>query len=349
MAGKGQHYAPERRFMRDEITGAEIIRLSGFPTINHHTYIHARCFTPDSKTVIFWSYRSLERGAPRDLFRVDVDGLNLCQLTDCDGISWAHASPVDRRVFFTVGRELRTVDVDSFEEEVIGFSPIDVGSLRGGSISGDGSTYIAPQSTGDGKCAIVKFYTDGREPEVIYEHPRILGHLQYEPANSKAMIFFASHTENWGVIWRLEADGTDPRVVYERRYGWASHFMWQPGTDYVIATLVGPNRGLIRIDSNGLQEAQVISRLEAYWHAGISYNGKWACSDTFPDNGLFLVELETGKSRLLCLSKSSNAHPQWSHPHPCWSPDNSMVLFTSDWGGLPQVYLAKIPEEMLVF
>ncbi len=346
---KGQHYGSERRFMKDGVTGVEITRLSGFPTINNHTYIHARCFTSDSKTAVFWSYRSLERGAKRDLFRVDVDGMNLCQLTDCDGIAWAHASPVDRRIFFTAGRELRAIDVDSFEEEVIGVSPVGAGSLGGGSISGDGSSYVASQSVGDGKFAIVKFYTDGAEPEVIYEHPKILSHLQYEPVNSNAMIFFASHKESRGVIWRVESDGANPRIVYENRYGWASHFMWQPGTDYVIATLVGPDRGLVRIDSNGNQESQVISRLEAYWHSGISYNGKWACSDTLPDSGLFLVELGTGKSRLLCLSESSNAHPQWSHPHPCWSPDSSMVLFTSDREGLSHVYLVKIPEEMLVF
>lgn len=35
--------------------------------------------------------------------------------------------------------------------------------------------------------------------------------------------------------------------------------------------------------------------------------------------------------------------PQWTHPHPSFSRDESMVVFASDRSGCTQVYVAEIP------
>lgn len=35
--------------------------------------------------------------------------------------------------------------------------------------------------------------------------------------------------------------------------------------------------------------------------------------------------------------------PQWTHPHPSWSPDERHVVFTSDRSGTAQVYIAEVP------
>ena len=37
--------------------------------------------------------------------------------------------------------------------------------------------------------------------------------------------------------------------------------------------------------------------------------------------------------------------PQWSHPHPSFSPDGRRVAFTSDMTGRPQVYVVDVPGE----
>jgi Tol biopolymer transport system component len=36
--------------------------------------------------------------------------------------------------------------------------------------------------------------------------------------------------------------------------------------------------------------------------------------------------------------------PQWTHPHPSWSRDESKVAFASDRTGITQVYVAEIPR-----
>src|SRR5439155_441208 len=35
--------------------------------------------------------------------------------------------------------------------------------------------------------------------------------------------------------------------------------------------------------------------------------------------------------------------PQWSHPHPSFSPDGRLVSYTSDAGGWPQAYVLEQP------
>ncbi len=38
--------------------------------------------------------------------------------------------------------------------------------------------------------------------------------------------------------------------------------------------------------------------------------------------------------------------PQWTHPHPSFSPDETMVAFASDQSGHTQVYVAELPEQL---
>ena len=35
--------------------------------------------------------------------------------------------------------------------------------------------------------------------------------------------------------------------------------------------------------------------------------------------------------------------PQWTHPHPSFSRDETMAVFASDMSGCTQVYVAEIP------
>ena len=90
------------------------------------------------------------------------------------------------------------------------------------------------------------------------------------------------------------------------------------------------------------------------------------CDTNFPDSGLQLFDLteEECEPRLLCLSESSNVGTHWdtdhcpyddgpvqvyapqhTHPHPNFSPDGRLVVFTSDRSGWPQVYECRLGEE----
>jgi hypothetical protein len=36
--------------------------------------------------------------------------------------------------------------------------------------------------------------------------------------------------------------------------------------------------------------------------------------------------------------------PQWTHPHPSFTPDEKWAIFTSDRTGHPQVYAVELPD-----
>jgi hypothetical protein len=104
------------------------------------------------------------------------------------------------------------------------------------------------------------------------------------------------------------------------------------------------------------------------------------CDTSYPDEGLQIIDVSTGARRQLCLSESSNQGtqwrqsryalaedfararnepnqkalswmetaadtvygPQWSHPHPSWSTDETKVAFASDRTGITQVYVVEV-------
>jgi oligogalacturonide lyase len=39
--------------------------------------------------------------------------------------------------------------------------------------------------------------------------------------------------------------------------------------------------------------------------------------------------------------------PQWTHPHPSWSPDEAQIIYTSDVSGFPQIYVAEVPTGII--
>jgi Tol biopolymer transport system component len=342
---RGTTYGCERGFCLDEGTGAKLTRLSGFPTINHHTYMHARCFTFDSRDVVFHSMRHLTRGSPKDLFTVSTDGLLLRQLTERDGVGWMTCSPVNRSVYYAAGAQVFKVDIDSMEETQVASAPpgLSFGII---SISADGRR-ITAFANKQGKGKIIGTDLVRQSSEVIYTHPSPVGHLQVEPISSDRVMFHdtcPSHGKPR--IWCVNSDGTEPRLLYDDSLGHPSHFVWLPGRDAVISTLQHPGRGIIKIPLD--DEPAVVSDAEHFWHAGASLDGNMLCSDTFnPDTGMYLIRPDDGSHRKLCLSKSTNSHPQWSHPHPTWSPDGKMVLFTSTREGTSHVYIVRITDDLM--
>ena len=119
------------------------------------------------------------------------------------------------------------------------------------------------------------------------------------------------------------------------------------------------------------------------WHIASNRDGtKVLCDTVHPDIGLRLVDVRTGEHTPICHPQSSSSGsqwktdryalaedwaaaqqtgdrekalswmemkvdtvygPQWTHPHPSFSPDETAVVYTSDVSGHSQVYVAVIP------
>jgi Tol biopolymer transport system component len=279
-------------------------------------------------------------------------------------------APDGRTVFYLVGGELRSVDTCTCEEKTLrqieGVTEWIVGPYRihlsnAGSISADGRSYITSRHMTDGRKVILRYHTDGTDAGVIYEHPQFPAHVQYEPYESKRITFCSAPDPKGRNIWTVDDDGTNLRALNIK--GSTGHFMWmrdppvlQPhscqapprlNSKRILSTLVPSDWALVSCAEDE-PEPKIIARGKNFWHAAVSPDGEWIISDTnWPDEGLQLVQVRTGKYKTLCYPRSSQGHPQWTHPHPAFSLDGKVVVFNSDRTGTCQVYLAKITEEFL--
>jgi Tol biopolymer transport system component len=341
---KGQPYASERRFLEDPVTGAKITQVSGFPTINRKFYFHVNAFTPDSKTLVFHSYHSTERDSRIDIFKVNTDGTGLAQLTDSPGIGGAFLSHDGNWLYYMVGGEFRKVSMRTYEEETISRLEGLSGKAGLASMTLDDRSYFVEVVLTNGKVGIARFGTDGKEAAILYESDDIT-HVQCEPGEGKVVAFQHGPDEEHRNIWLIDADGSNLRPL-ELKYG-NGHWMWLGSTGSIMSNLEKEYHG-IAVMKEGDQAADHLVGGEHFWHGACSMDGKWMVSDTnWPDHGIQLINVATRKYKTLCYSGSSACHPSWTHPHPSFSPDGKLVVYNSDVSGIPHVYIAAIPEEML--
>lgn len=339
---RGQQYASERRFMVDSVTGVKITQLSGFPTVNSKFYFHVNAFTPDSKSLVFHSYKSAQRNSQIDVFKVSTDGMGLVQLTDSPGVGGTVLSYDGKWLYYTVGQEFRRVSMQTFEEEIINRLDRLSGKVDLACITFDDKYYFVEAVLTNGNIGAVRFSTDGKEVAVIYEGADIT-HVQCEPSKGEVVAFQLPEQNNKS-IWLIDVDGANLRP-FDLAYG-NGHWMWLGSTGRIMSNLSKERQGIVVL-GEGDKEAEYIVNGEHFWHGSCSLDGNWMVSDTnWPDHGIQVINVATKKYKTLCYTGSSSSHPQWTHPHPSFSPDGKFVVYNSDVSGIPHVYIASVPDEL---
>ncbi|MCL6476134.1 MAG: oligogalacturonate lyase family protein [Firmicutes bacterium] len=339
---KGTTYNHERIEFVDARTGVRLMQVTSFPTMSMALPYFGRNFTGDSKTFIFVSQREARRDAPSDLFRVDTDGTNLTQLTECEGAAGFVMSPQDDCVYFHRQATLWRVDIHTFREEEIAV-PHGVASMGAGAISPDGVYYFAQVTTAHDTGGILRIRTDGSEATLIAEGERG-GFAMHSVSPGGEGILLWQMREGKKTWLLLDHDGNE-RGVYTSSYDFA-HCTFLGSTERVQGCALPPDRALVQIGL-GEEKPTPIAQGVYFWHSASTLDGEWIVSDTnWPDEGLQLVHVPTGRYRPLCYPRSSQGHPQWTHPHPQFSPDGRVVLFNSDRTGICQIYLAFIPDDL---
>lgn len=339
---KGTTYNHERIEFVDARTGVRLMQVTSFPTMSMALPYFGRNFTSDSKTLIFVSQREAGRDAPWDLFRVDIDGTNLTQLTECEGAAGFVMSPGDDCAYFHRQGALWKVDINTFREEEI-LAPHGVASIGAGAISPDGAHYFAQVVTAHETSGIVRIRTDGSEAVLIAEgEPGSLALHSASPGGVGLLVWKRRGGKKMWVL--LDIDGSE-KGVYTGSYDFA-HCTFLGRSERVQGCALPPDRALVHIGP-GEQQPTTIAQGVYFWHSASTLDGEWIVSDTnWPDEGLQLVHVPTGRYRPLCYPRSSQGHPQWTHPHPQFSPDGRAVLFNSDRTGICQIYLAFIPDDL---
>ena len=181
-------------------------------------------------------------------------------------------------------------------------------------------------------------------------------------------------------MWTIRRDGSENTCLYlhgNEEFLVHETFLGEAGEELIVVRWPYA----LRRFHLARREFRDIARFNA-WHIASTRDGRRVLCDTVhPDVGLQLVDVETGERETLCFPRSScrgsqwardryaladdftaarqaaerEANlswmemkadtvygPQWTHPHPSFSPSENWVVYTSDRTCHPQVYAVEL-------
>jgi oligogalacturonide lyase len=355
------------RELRDEETGCRILQLTEVGPINHHLYFLTASLTQDESQLVFASYRT---GRCEYFLRGFPAGDTL-QLTDEDGVHGYSGiiTPDGRSLLYTAGGAVRAVDLASRDTRTLCQFP--GGQLGECSLSADGRWIVTAIKRG-GRSGLAVTAADGSRAQVILEIDRTVIHPQFHPSDPERIAYSQDPAPR---MWWVHRDGTGNECLYEHgndEFLVHETFLGEGGSLIVVRWPYA----LLRFDLSE-RRLRTIADFNA-WHIGGSRDGRTVLCDTaHPDRGVQLVDVASGSRRTLCHPHSSNGGsqwkkdryalaedwaaardektkalswmemksdtvygPQWTHPHPSFSPSERWVIYTSDVTGSPQIYAA---------
>lgn len=369
---KGRETPSELIRDRDSETGAEILQMTDGPAISHATYFLQSSFSADGEVLLFIS----NRNGSWQLFGVEgFPSGPIRQWTDGPAIhpfSPAFA-PSGKSVYFVRGASVWSIDRATLKERQIVSFP--EGSMGEPSIDPRGEWMVAAIRTAAG-AGLAVGRTNGADWRIL-PFPRTVIHPQFHPGDPEWILFAGDPAPRMHAIRR---DGTGLKCLYQ--HGNEEFVVHETflGSTGEIAYTVWPHALRSMNFATGVH--RTIRDCNA-WHITPNHAGTQVLCDTnHPDLGLHLVNVATGKWRKICRSGASGAGsqwrtsryalaedfaaarseaarggtlswmeagtdtvygPQWTHPHPSFSPDETKVVFASDRTGTTQVYVATLP------
>jgi hypothetical protein len=368
------HYS-ERIQRVDPKTGVRVVQLTSYPLPAAHLFYDWSCVTPDNRRMILYCQRFLQRGAPWDVFRVDTDGLNLFQLTQYGeweepggyyGRPWAVLDLDGEQVYVNALHRLYRVDMETGRDEVIAdlerfweggcslgrltFSasgqrlfanrtrPIDQGrddaSPQFDWVTVDLSTGGADIADGAEGSIMGCAYDEGG---LIVQRGKVTWATR-EKADGTRTYYNAGGRID---LWLVDEDGGNGRLIGENIYAHGTNL----GRRGVMQGCGLPPHRCIWIGEPE-KEPYKLCQGPYFWHSGASFDAEWIVADTnWPDRGLQLVHVPTGRFRTLCHPGASRDHVEYGHPHPSLSQDGRIAVFRSDRSGASQVYVAHLTDE----
>ena len=370
---KGAVFPPEIEESIDAKTGVRVRRLTSHPSINHATYFLQSSFVPDGSAVVFVSYRS---GAAQ-IFEAAWPGGEIRQLT-ADAPIHPFSPAISRdgeRIVFVRSGGIWELERSSLDERLIVSFPS--GQLGEVSLTAGGE-WITAAIKKDGQPGIVAGKSDGSGWTLI-PFPRTIIHPQFHPLEPEWIEFSGDPAPR---MHRVRRDGTGLECLYEHSNDeFVVHETFLGSTGDLVYT-VWPFA--LRRMNWQTREHSTICEFNA-WHITPNRSGSAVLCDTnHPDTGICLIDAMSGERLPVCESLSSNEGtqwktsryalaedfaraqseaktgalswmeastdrvygPQWTHPHPSFSNDETKVTFASNRSGQPQVYVAEIPQPL---
>lgn len=357
----------ERRTFTDEATGAAVTRWTSHAAMHHHFYFTNPTVARDGSRLFGVHYRMRYP----NLLSIDTASGDITCLTTQDDINAFSAAPdkAGERIYYSARDEVRAVDVATGAVSVV--TKFGGGRLGNCSLSHD-DRWLAIGWRNDGcHLALIDLATGKRR---IVVSKAEVGHIQFNPTDATLLEYSGPGNAR---IWTVRADGSDDRLLYPQKADeWIVHESWSADGTEVIFTH-WPHA--LRAVNYRTGATRVVAPVNAWHAWCSPRGDVVVCDTNHPDRGLLLIDAVGGIWRQLCAPGAScqgtqwreampaagagidtsiirsddpasdaAPHPampasvygpQWTHPHPTFSPDGDSVVFTSDRdGGWSQIY-----------
>lgn len=383
----------------DPVTHRRVRQLTSHPGSHHHLYFTSNSFSEDNESIMFIS--NCDQNS--NIFKISLLDGEAQQLTDNQdgylksyvyydgnlfrGLGKASVSynPGTNQVLYIVGREVRILDVDSLEEEVISVLPKDV--MTGFThLSSDGKYACVPYVTADAfdvgggnqmqhiknkihsqkiESRVLLVNTGTRESDVLFSHVGWITHVQFHPNSYEEILFNHEGGSVDQRIWLYRSGGIEKvrDESMETEPIWICHEVWsQDGNDIIYHGTKGTSGnsaqglrsfvGRYNTQANRYIEVFYPPEMTHYGHFTLGQEIGSLLTDGVIDNRLLhSVDVDWTEQSLswtsLCHHDSSFCI-QDVHPHPIFNHEDSQVLFSSDAHAAPgvaNIYIVDVGEE----
>lgn len=361
--GKAKIYPSESIYFHDKRTGVRIRQITNHPSIHHHPFFMIPAYDRAMKHLYFVSQRT---GGPQLFMEVRATG-ELVQMTERDDLSeWSfHPSQDGKYVYFTAGTGAWRIDTSTLEEEQLadfGNAQLKEGGMVAAgmgttTLSRDDRWWAVKYNAGDQACLAI-IDTEKSLWETILQRDSI-AHMQFCPDDSNLLFYAGPLTDR---VWVIHRDGSHNRRLYKRnaeKKEWITHESWIPKTRELAFVDWPHGIRCVHVDTG---KERRIASFNA-WHAICDPTGTRMVADTnFPDIGIQLFDPlnGVGKPETLCYPEASSMGEHWAgpfpyengpvqvyapqhtHPHPSFSMDGRLIVYTSDVTGHAQLYEVEL-------
>jgi hypothetical protein len=363
----------------DPDSGSRLWQLTSAPAIHSNIYCEVPYTDPTSRYVFY--QKSVASQGPWELWRVDLETHQM-QLV-CEDTAWTLGVGIsfDQRFFYCMrevgpqGLEIIRVDTTTLDIETAAFEgvPGELSSMA--AISPDLRMYYASSRLGDPaehRFGVLQFDLKTGERQVIHERGDDLcnAHVQMDPCpphdlliqhNRGALYDDAGNLlklvdEPWATLYLIDTDGGNFRQLPVGK-PWTQpcqgHQCFIGTTGEVLLTVVwdsfeqASRDGCLLKVRPGDDRARVVARGHTFMHPNASRDGRFFVTDTWAGKRIVVGSIRTGRCQVLCESGASIGGPQYTHPHPYFTPDRRWVIFNSDTTGVPHIYAASVPAGLL--
>ena len=355
---KGQAYPDERRSYTDSKSGRKVWQLTNMPSgrTASWSYYNVPKTTPDGRWGVYTSDRASATAGRLNIFKMDLRTGESVQLTESSDIETRDGVTLTadgREVyFFDREKNLRVVDMLSFQERKIMQLPANAGSPRhNNSVSTDKRfivtarpleprtryTYLSEWASHN---ALIGIRTDTGEMHYVVEGMFPIGINEFCPTNDD-LVMWDIHIgwEQTHRPWIIRVDGTENRPVMPTIKGEGSgHQYWGWSGEKVYSVLNGGHypQGLWQADLDGSNERCV------------QIGGTHAHCASSPDDNLHVGDELWGETDHLWISRTNSPKPEilcqiapWFeqtepgvvgttpfHPHARFTPQGTAVAFS---------------------